>query len=705
MRTKRSITSALFLFGAVGLIAGPKADTYANAPHGWDRLPHAVVLVQVPFPHPCEEDAAAQPELAAQNYLDGARLVLLRPGSEPEVLVPQFDSAADPEVSYDGQRLLFSGKREKAGPWNIFELDLATREVRQITRGLGNCRQPHYLPRQFMLVAMASSPTHPQPSSAPSGEAEIEGKFTFQSADEAWTLIGFVRESSDMRSEGSPLPVTRLYSCRPDGTQVRRLTANLARDFDPSVLPDGRIVYSAWRRNSFVRGLKGWIDLFAVNTDGTDVMPMCGNVGKLSKRMAAAVPQGLLGKLVFVESDVAPWDAAGDLATVDLRRPMATYAVLKKEQDFVYHSPSFFAEGKVLVSRRPRDGSASHALGVLRLADGEWTPFFDDPRYHDFHAKIVAPRAEPDGRSSVVDDHDPLGTLYCLNVNINDLPQDRQMSAGTARAVRILEGVPASGDVAARDRGEEPAVPDGAVRRLLGEIPLFPDGSFQVKVPGGVPLEIQLIDEDGMNLRSCGWIWAQNRFYQGCIGCHEDRELVPDNRMADALWEPAPTLAPPETQRRTRDFLHDIWPLVVKDCGECHGPTGAHSPRLWQTAPTGTPSDRAAAREAFLALMVPEHPDWRDGKGRYVVPGHARLSPVIWHLAGKNTARPWDGPAASRPAVSMNRPESSYPVDSLKTWVEWIDFGAAWDAGRDQASSGGRGASEKDRSGDPADRN
>lgn len=685
MRTKLRIKSVFLIWLATAVFLSPRGHGIATQPRGWDRLPHPVVLVQVPFPHPCENDNRRTSDVPVRDYLDGARLVLLQPERDPEVLVPQFLSAADPEVSYDGRHLLFSGKLRETDSWNIFELDLATREVRRITRDLGNCRQPNYLPRQFMLVAVAppqqQTPSHPKPS----GEAEIEGKFTFRSVDEAWTLISFVRELPDTRSEGFPIPITRLYSCRPDGTQVRRLTANLSRDFDPSLLPDGRIVYSAWRRNSLARGLNGWIDLLAVNTDGTDVMPMCGDGGKLSKRMAAAIPNGLLGKLVFVESDVTPWDGAGDLAAVDLRRPLATYGPLKADDAYVYHSPAYFADGEVLVSRRPRDGHASHALGVLRIADGHWTPLFDDPRYHDFHARIVAPRPEPDGRSSVVDDHDPLGTLYCLNVNINDLPKEQAIPAGRAWAVRILEGVPVSGNGELGGRDTEATFLTGAVRRLLGEIPLYPDGSFQVKVPGGVPLEIQLIDEHGMNLRSCGWVWAQNRFYQGCIGCHEDRELVPDNRMADALWEPAPTLAPSESERRTRDFRHDIWPLLVKDCSGCHGPAGPHPPRLWQTPATDSASELNAAKEAFSTLMVPETPDWRDGKGRYVVPGHARLSPVIWHLAEKNTAGPWDGPAASKAPALMNRPEGRFPPESLRTWTEWIDFGATWDATRAQA--------------------
>ncbi len=656
----------------------------SNEHGGLDHLPCPVIIAQVPFPCTQEqkENRSAGTGPSHRDYLDGARLVLLAPGKEPEVLVPNFHSAADPEISHDGQHVLFSGKPHESSAWNIYELDIANREVRQITRDLGDCRQPNYLPRQFMMVAVSSAAPSAG-ASTPSGQTEVEGKYTLRMIDEASMRIGFVRELSGTRCEGASLPISRLYSCRPDGSEVRQVTANLSQDLDPIVLPDGRFAYCAWRRNSLERGPLGWFSLHTVNTDGTDVMPICPNVGGGFKRMPVAAANGLLGKLVFVESDVGSWDGAGDLAAVDLRRPLVTYALLKRDDAYVYHSPGYFSPDKILVSRRPRDGSASHAVGILDIAGGTWDPLFDDPRYHDFHAKIVDPRTEPDGRSSVVDDREPLGTLYCLNVNISDRPDQEKIPPGVVRGVRILEGLPFGAEQGgSAGSTADLAAPVSATRRLLGEVPIFPDGSFQVRVPGGVPLEIQLVDKDGMNLRSCGWIWAQNRFYQGCIGCHEDRDLVPDNRMADALWKPAPTLMPPEDQRPTRDFLHDVWPLVVRDCGECHGPKGPHAPRLWQTSSNDPTASETAALEAFTALMDPGEQGWQDGRGRYVVPGHARLSRVIWHLAEENTANTWDGPLADQPAVPMKRPEGRYPSESLKVWIEWIDFGATWIATR-----------------------
>ncbi len=103
------------------------------------------------------------------------------------------------------------------------------------------------------------------------------------------------------------------------------------------------------------------------------------------------------------------------------------------------------------------------------------------------------------------------------------------MPPGTVKTLRLLEGVPRRADDAA---GAQAARPDAQAnrirpgphwpRRLLAEVPVAPDGSFNVAVPANTPIELQLLDEHGVSLRSCGWLWTPNHFNQGCIGCHED---------------------------------------------------------------------------------------------------------------------------------------------------------------------------------------
>lgn len=59
-----------------------------------------------------------------------ARIVLLEESGALQVLSRGFFAARDPQVSFDGKRLLFSAKRTAADFWQIYELDLATRSVR-----------------------------------------------------------------------------------------------------------------------------------------------------------------------------------------------------------------------------------------------------------------------------------------------------------------------------------------------------------------------------------------------------------------------------------------------------------------------------------------------------------------------------------------------------------------------------------------------
>jgi hypothetical protein len=254
-----------------------------------------------------------------------------------------------------------------------------------------------------------------------------------------------------------------------------------------------------------------------------------------------------------------------------------------------------------------------------------------------------------------------LGKFYCLDVYQTDFKDATWLPRGTAKKVRVLEGVPRT----AAERTAQ-AVPQLARRRILGEVPLAADGSFNVEVPANLPIQLQLLDDRGLALRSCGWIWTRNHEPQGCIGCHEDPELTPINRVPDAVAADSVPLYPPVHQRQTVDFRRDVMPVIAKKCMECHGPEGS-PPRL--------DGDARNVYEGLLARESgsdPSSPRWK-----YVHPGQARTSPMVWHLYGVNTSRPWDGPAARQPAKPIP-PEKSHPLspDETAVLVRWIDLGA-----------------------------
>jgi hypothetical protein len=223
----------------------------------------------------------------------------------------------------------------------------------------------------------------------------------------------------------------------------------------------------------------------------------------------------------------------------------------------------------------------------------------------------------------------------------------------------------------------------------LGETGIHPDGSFQISVPANTPIQLQALDEDGLALRSCGWIWSKNAEPRGCIGCHEDGESTPENSYVDALKRPAVALTLPPERRRTVDFRRNVMPLIEQKCVVCHGPDGA-LPRL-----DGGMDPAGAAgvfNRAYTNLLAPrDAADSQAVGGLYVHPGRARTSPLIWHLLGRNTSRPWDGDVACGQPAKPIPAGKAPPLTNLETraFVEWVDLGAMWDGipGPDELSS------------------
>jgi len=598
------------------------------------RLDHALVLTEFPLRReipPTPSHAWTFPS----NYQPGGRLVMVSPDASVQVLTEGFYSACDPALSFDGKHLLFAGKRQVADAWTIFEMNLSDFKVRQVTQGLGDCRMPGYQSTFYTIVS-------PKP----------------------WYQLTFVRTEPDLINEIGHGSVTRIYSCKLDGSGVRGLTFNLSSDTTPTVLPDGRIVYAGWQRSDERFGPLGRMGLFHVNSDGTDMAAYAILHGEPFKRMPCVTTGG---EVVFIESKtLAPWDGAGRVGKVRRRRPLHSYQAVTAPEAGLFHSPSPLPEGRILISRRLAAPGEPHKVCVMDPATGDASVVFEAAGYHCIQALALYPRQEPDGRSSVVTEEDPHGKLYCLNVYTNDLANPTWMTPGSVKRLRVLEGIPlrastsgtSDGAMAVRHGG-----PQRAQRRMLGETAIGTDGSFNIEVPANLPVELQILDEHGMALRSCSWIWAKNHEPRGCIGCHEDGELTPENNFVEALHKPSVSLTLAPHQRRHIDFSRDVMPILSAKCASCHG---ANHRKL-----VLTDEAEGAFNTAYGQLV--------DADRRYVHPGRARTSPLIWSLFGRKTTRPWDEPAPSQTVVAM--PPARAPAlteGERRTFVEWIDMGALW---------------------------
>ncbi len=109
------------------------------------------------------------------RFASGA-VIFIRDATGKRPLVPGFAASADPAVSFDGQSVLFAGKRKAGDPWQIWEISLAGGEPRRITSGDEDCIRPFYLPEDRVVYAR-----------------KIAGRFVIETVD----LAG-----------GKPLPLT-----------------------------------------------------------------------------------------------------------------------------------------------------------------------------------------------------------------------------------------------------------------------------------------------------------------------------------------------------------------------------------------------------------------------------------------------------------------------------------------------------------------
>jgi len=177
-----------------------------------------------------------------RNFTPGSALCLLEMDGcygKVRTLINAPDGVIrDPDVSYDGRRILFAWKKSDRGDdYHLYEMELETDKVRQLTFGLGFADyEGTYLPNDDII---------------------FNSTRCVQIVDCWWT------------------EVSNLYTCDKDGKYMRRLTFDQVHTNFPTVTEDGRVIYTRWEYND--RGQIYVQGLFQMNPDGTVQTEFYGN--------------------------------------------------------------------------------------------------------------------------------------------------------------------------------------------------------------------------------------------------------------------------------------------------------------------------------------------------------------------------------------------------------------------------------------------
>ena len=487
-------------------------------------------------------------------YKGGGRLCRynLRSGKLDVLLDDPSSCVRDPHVHYDGKTVLFSYRPPGDAHFHLYEI-VATGggppRLRQLTHGPWNDIEPVYLPDDRIMFC-----------------SDRCRRFV-----NCWVT-----------------PVANLHICDRDGGGVRAVSTNIEHDNTPWVLPDGRVLYMRWEYVD--RNQVAFHHLWTTAPDGTGQTVYFGNQHRGIAMLDAKPIPGTPRVVSVFSPGHGRYEHAGYVTVVD---PAAGPDEQGSAQQISQGGPNFrdpyaFSEDCFLVARDREI--------LLMDGKGQTEPLYALPpesgklQCHEPRPLRARPR-EVTIPSRV--DHDlPTGQLV-----LNDVYTGRNMEGvrrGEIKELLILEQLPKPVNFSG---GPWPISNGGTftLSRLLGTVPVEPDGSAFMEVPAMRSLFFVALDEKGLSVkRMQSFLSVQPGEVTGCVGCHEARVTAPPASAPRplAMKRKPSRIEPIPGVPDVMDYHRDVQPILDRHCVNCHNPddykggvnlAGDHTPRFCES--------------------------------------------------------------------------------------------------------------------------
>jgi formylglycine-generating enzyme required for sulfatase activity len=109
--------------------------------------------------------------------------------------------------------------------------------------------------------------------------------------------------------------------------------------------------------------------------------------------------------------------------------------------------------------------------------------------------------------------------------------------------------------------------------RILGTVPVRPDGSAMFRVPANTPMSLQPLDKDGKAMQLMrSWTTAMPGEFLSCVGCHERQSDVAGVAYGTAAGK-VEEIKPWRGEARGFGFVREVQPVLDKYCVSCHNGT------------------------------------------------------------------------------------------------------------------------------------
>ncbi|MEN6426605.1 MAG: SUMF1/EgtB/PvdO family nonheme iron enzyme [Phycisphaerales bacterium] len=492
-----------------------------------------------------DDEAAVMP-----MAVDGPLQTVFRPQT------PNF--VGDVDLHFDAGKMLFSmiGSHNR---WQIWEVGLDGSNLRQVT---------------------------------PGGEDDVDNYDACYLPDER-IIFASTRCFQGVPCVGGGNTVANLCIMNPDGTGIRQLCFDQDHNWCPTVMNDGRILYSRWEYSDtshyFTR------ILFSMNPDGTNQMAYYGSNSYWPNSLFYARPipnqPTQFAGIVSGHHGVA---RMGELHLFDVARGR------------------FEADG--VVQQIPGYGKKVEAKVVDQLVDGSWPKFLHPYPLSD---KYMLAASQPTERSNwgiyLVDTFDNMLLLkeepgralleplplrkterppvvpdrvdprrQDAMVYLSDIyfgPGLKDVPRGAVKELRLYSfhyGYPQMG-------GHKNVAVEGGwdVHRILGTVPVSEDGSAFFRVPANTPIAVQPLDAQGRAMQIMrSWFTAMPGEILSCVGCHEQQNAASPVQYAAAARSKPSSIKLWRGPVRGFGFKQEVQPVLDRYCIGCHDGSKSNRPNF-----------------------------------------------------------------------------------------------------------------------------
>lgn len=529
-----------------------------------------------------------------EGYRPGGGLYIFTPEEDGGKLRCIFDAGegmiTTADLSYDSREIVFAMRRgghvasnpvahiedisqysDEASNYQIFRINIDGSGLQQLTHGAYNNLDPCWLP---------------------------DGGIAFISDRKPAYAYCYVVTS----------PV--LYRMDRDGANQKRLSANYLMDFTPSVLNDGRIVYTRWEYVD--RAACPIQSLWAINPDGTGLSGFYGNRVISPGTFMDAQPIPGTGSVLATATNHNGSCRGGIVAIDPSKGANARESVrnLTPEIDIyahrigggpwgngmldtgirgVYEKPFAIDEHHFLVSKggvvQIRDFDI-HAASLLGPQDGMGF----------YSAQPIRAQTPPPLFGSVMDPSMVLpedgsvsgnwATVVMQDVYCGLEPLVRR---GEIQQIAVVQEIEKSTHTPQNNSKPDgpgmrniavfgfqfPLVSCGATyapKKVWGLADVAPDGSATFRVPSEVPIYFLALDQEGRAVqRMRTFTHLMPGEVQGCVGCHADR-----NSVSPLTARPLPVARPPQELREPAwgvkgfSYAEVVQGVFDRHCITCH---------------------------------------------------------------------------------------------------------------------------------------